>query len=134
MTKRFIAGSNRSYVLLTIAIWAVLYLPNLWWRDLTGTDEPKYAQVAREVLLDGHWFALHLNGAPYYGEPPLYFWSEALLSLPHGDVTPFIAMLTACLFGLGTILLTYFLGKRLFDADTGFLGAAILATLPQFHN
>lgn len=133
--RRFIIrGSNRSYVLLTIAIWAVLYLPNLWWRDLTGTDEPKYAQVAREVLLDGHWFALHLNGAPYYGEPPLYFWSEALLSLPHGDVTPFIAMLTACLFGLGTMLLTYSLGKRLFDADTGFLGAAILATLPQFHS
>lgn len=132
--RRFIRGSNRSYVLLTIAIWAVLYLPNLWWRDLTGTDEPKYAQVAREVLLDGHWFALHHNGDPYYGEPPLYFWLEALLSLPYGDVTPFIAMLTACLFGLGTMLLTYSLGKRLFDADTGFLGAAILATLPQFHN
>ncbi len=131
---RFITGSNRSYILLIIAIWAVLYLPNLWWRDLTGTDEPKYAQVAREMLLDGHWFALRLNRDPYYGEPPLYFWVEALLSLPHGDVTPFIAMLTACLFGLGTILLTYFLGRRLFDAYTGFLGAVILTTLPQFHN
>jgi 4-amino-4-deoxy-L-arabinose transferase-like glycosyltransferase len=134
MKGRWVAGEDRFYLLLILAIWLVLYLPNLWWRDLVGTDEPKYAQVAREVLLDGHWFGLHLNANPYYGEPPLYFWVEALLSLPQGDVTPFTAMLPACLSGLGIMLLTYFLGKRLFNQATGFLGAVILSTLPQFHS
>lgn len=124
---------NRSYILLLVALWSVLYLPNLWWRDLTGTDEPKYAQVAREVMLEGHWFALHFNGKSYYGEPPLYFWTEALFSLPRGDVTEFTAMLPACLAALGTILMVYFLGKRLFSPRAGLLAALILASLPQFH-
>lgn len=63
---------RRQHLLLLVLVWLVLHLPNLWGRHLAGTDEPKYAQVAREAMLGGHWFALHFNNKPYYGEPPLY--------------------------------------------------------------
>lgn len=124
---------GRRHLLLLLLVWSVLYLPNLWGRHLTGTDEPKYAQVAREALLEGHWFALHFNGKPYYGKPPLYFWLEALFSLPNGDVTEFTAMLPSCLSALGTILLTYLLGSKLLSPREGMFAALILATMPQFH-
>ncbi|HHT9117000.1 MAG TPA: ArnT family glycosyltransferase [Candidatus Hypogeohydataceae bacterium YC38] len=126
-------SNDRFFVLLLVGLWLLLYFPNHWGRDFSGTDEPKYAQVAREALLEGHWFALHFNGLPYHGEPPLYFWLEALFSLPRGDVTEFTAILPSSLSALGTILVVYFLGKRLFSMRAGLLGAMVLASLPQFH-
>ncbi len=125
-------SDRKKHVLLLIIVWMVLYLPNLWVRNLAGTDEPKYAQVAREIIQDGHWFAMHFNGKPYYGEPPLYFWLQALISLPRGDVTEFTAQLPSCLLALGTILVTYILGSKLFNPQQGLLAALMLATTTQF--
>ncbi|HHT9119689.1 MAG TPA: ArnT family glycosyltransferase [Candidatus Hypogeohydataceae bacterium YC41] len=125
--------TRRRHLLLLFFVWLVLYLPNLGERHLTGTDEPKYAEVAREAMLESHWFALHFNGKPYYGEPPLYFWLETLFSFPQGDVTEFTAMLPSCLLALGTIFVTYFLGSKLLSAREGMLAALMLATMPQFY-
>lgn len=131
--KDILQGNGRTAVLILVTLWFVIYFPNLWVREFTGTDEPQYAQIGREVLLDGHWFALRLNGDPYYGEPPLYFWLEAIFSLPHGDVTELTAMMPSMLMALGTILLVYFLGKRLFNHRAGILAALIMVSMPQFH-
>ncbi|MFQ5956881.1 MAG: ArnT family glycosyltransferase [Candidatus Brocadiales bacterium] len=131
--KDIFQGNGRTSILLLIVLWLVVYFPNLWVREFVGTDEPKYAQVAREMLLDGHWFALRLNGDPYYGEPPLYFWLEAILSVPQGDVTEFTAMIPSMLMALGTVLLVYALGKRLFNPRAGLLAALIMISTPQFH-
>ena len=126
-------GNARSAVLILVCLWVVMFLPNLWVREFTGTDEPQYAQIGREVLVDGHWFGLHLNGNPYYGEPPLYFWLEAVFSLPQGDVTEITAMLPSMLAALGTVLLVYFLGRRLFNHRAGLLAALIMISMAQFH-
>ncbi|MEK7369720.1 MAG: glycosyltransferase family 39 protein [Planctomycetota bacterium] len=131
--KDVFQGSGRTAVLILVALWLVIYFPNLWVREFTGTDEPQYAQIGREVLLDGHWFALRLNDNPYYGEAPLYFWLEAVLSLPYGDVTEFSATMPSMLMALGTILLVYFLGRRLFNRRAGLLAALIMVSMPQFH-
>ncbi|MCB7128983.1 MAG: glycosyltransferase family 39 protein [Candidatus Brocadiales bacterium] len=126
-------GNGRTAVLILTALWLAIYFPNLWVREFVGTDEPLYAQVGREVLLDGHWFALTHNGALYCNKPPLYFWIEAILSLPQGDVTEFTAILPSMLSALGTVLLVYFLGRRLFNHRAGLLAALIMLTMPQFH-
>lgn len=131
--KDVFQGNGRTVVLILLALWLAIYFPNLWVREFTGTDEPQYAQIGREVLLDGHWFALRLNGNPYYGEAPLYFWLEAILSLPYGDVTESSATMPSMLMALGTILLVYFLGRRLFNRRAGLLAALIMVSMPQFH-
>ncbi|MFQ5863202.1 MAG: ArnT family glycosyltransferase [Candidatus Brocadiales bacterium] len=131
--KDILQGNGRVSVLLLVILWLAIYFPNLWVREFVGTDEPKYAQVAREMLSDGHWFALRLNGDPYYGEPPLYFWLEAILSLPQGDITEFTAIIPSMLMALGTVLLVYFLGKRLFNPRAGLLAALMMVSMPQFH-
>lgn len=110
-----------------------LYLPCLGNRDLWGSVEPQYAEVAREALVDGHWIIPHYNGEAYAIKPPLYPWLIALVSIPVGDVTEFTARLPSALSALGMVLVVYLLGKDLFGQRTGLLAALILATSPQFH-
>src|ERR1041385_3127148 len=46
---------------------------------LTGADEPRYAQVAREMLARHDWVVPTLNGQPWLEKPVLYYW-EAIVS------------------------------------------------------
>jgi len=41
---------------------------------LVGADEPRYAQVAREMLQRNDWVTPTLNGQPWLEKPVLYYW------------------------------------------------------------
>ncbi|HEY5029729.1 MAG TPA: glycosyltransferase family 39 protein, partial [Candidatus Angelobacter sp.] len=41
---------------------------------LTGADEPRYAQIAREMLARHDWIVPTLNGSPWLEKPALLFW------------------------------------------------------------
>ncbi len=101
-------------------------------RDLWTPDEPRYAQVAREMLETGEWVVPHLNGEVYTEKPPLYFWLIALLSKPFGDVSEVTARLPSALASTFVVLLTYFLGAKMFGRREAFIGSAVMATSTQF--
>jgi hypothetical protein len=54
----------------------LLWARSLW---LVGADEPRYAQVAREMLERSDWVTPTLQGKPWLEKPVLYYW-EAMLS------------------------------------------------------
>ena len=45
---------------------------------LIGADEPRYAQVAREMLERRDWITPTLGGKPWLEKPPLYYWQASL--------------------------------------------------------
>ena len=53
---------------------ALITLPGLWVGTLWDNSETAYGEVAREILLTHDWVIMHLNGVPYFVQPPLYFW------------------------------------------------------------
>jgi 4-amino-4-deoxy-L-arabinose transferase-like glycosyltransferase len=110
----------------------VLYFLNLGRWDLWNPDEPRYAEVAREMVGGGDWILMHYNGKIYGDKPPLFFWLIAFSSYLWQGFTPFAARFPSALFGTLTILLTFFLGKHLYSSRTGFLSALILATSFEF--
>ena len=63
---------------------AVIFLTNLGGYDLWPPDEPRFAQVAREMLQSGDFLVPRINGQPYTEKPPMLFWATALLSAPLG--------------------------------------------------
>ena len=126
-------SQERSFPIILALLCLILYIPNLAGRDLWCGRETLYAEVARDILLNGHWFAPYFNGELYYNKPPLFFWLIALTSVPVGDVTEFTVRLPSALSALGTVLAVYFLGKRLYSARTGFIAGIILASSPGFH-
>ncbi len=124
---------ERSFPVFLTLLCLILYIPYLGGRDLWCGRETLYAAVARDILLNGNWFVPYFNGELYYNKPPLYFWMIATLSMPSGDITEFTLRLPSALSALGTVLVVYFLGKRVFNARTGFLAGIILATSPGFY-
>src|SRR5215469_2347082 len=57
---------------------ALITLPGLGVGTLWDNSETAYGEVAREVLLTHDWVVMHLNTAPWFVQPPLYFWIAAL--------------------------------------------------------
>jgi 4-amino-4-deoxy-L-arabinose transferase-like glycosyltransferase len=124
--------SSTLYVLILILLGSVLFFANNGRWDLWDPDEPRYAEVAREMVNSGDWILMHLNGKMYSDKPPLFFWLIALSSYLWGGFTSFAVRFTPALFGMLTVLLTFFLGKNLYSPRTGFLAGLILATSVEF--
>ncbi len=84
-------------------------------------------------MLDrGDWILMHLNGGVYGDKPPLFFWLIALSSYLWQGFTSFSVRFPSAVFGTLTVLLTFFLGKRLYSPRTGFFSGLILATSLHF--
>jgi 4-amino-4-deoxy-L-arabinose transferase-like glycosyltransferase len=110
----------------------LLYFLNLGQWDLWNPDEPRYAQVAREMVNGGDWVLMHFNGRIYEDKPPLFFWLIALSSYLWQGFSSFAVRFPAALFGTFTVLLTFLLGKNLYSTRVGFFSGLILATSLEF--
>jgi 4-amino-4-deoxy-L-arabinose transferase-like glycosyltransferase len=70
---------TRTDILLLAGFCAFLYFYGLGQFGLIGADEPRYAQVAREMMERGDWVTPTLGGRPWLEKPPLYYWEAALV-------------------------------------------------------
>ncbi len=77
-------------------VGALATLPGLGAGTLWDNSETAYGEVAREVLLSHDWIVMHLNGHPWFIQPPLYFWMAALFARLLG-VTAFALRLPSAL-------------------------------------
>jgi 4-amino-4-deoxy-L-arabinose transferase-like glycosyltransferase len=119
-------------IIILLGFCFVLYFVNLGRWDLWNPDEPRYAQVAREMVDRGDWILMHFNGKIYADKPPLFFWLISLSSYLWQGFNSYSARFPSALFGTLTILLTFFLGKELYSSRTGFLSGLVLATCLGF--
>jgi 4-amino-4-deoxy-L-arabinose transferase-like glycosyltransferase len=63
----------REWILLA-GFCMFLFFYGLGQFGLVGADEPRYAQVAREMLARHDWITPTLGGIPWLEKPPLYYW------------------------------------------------------------
>jgi len=117
---------------LLLGLCFVIYFVNLGQWDLWAPDEPRYAEVSREMVNSGDWVLMHYNGNVYGRKPPLFFWLVAFSSYLWRGFTSFSVRFPSALFGTLTVLLTFFIGKKLYSSRTGFLSGLILATSGLF--
>jgi 4-amino-4-deoxy-L-arabinose transferase-like glycosyltransferase len=120
------------YLFILLAFGGVLFFYNLGGWDLWNPDEPRYAQIGKEMLQGEGWIIPHLNSEVYLDKPPLFFWLMAATGTIIGGMTESAARFPAALFALLTLPLLFFLGKRLFSEKGGFFAALILATNVEF--
>jgi 4-amino-4-deoxy-L-arabinose transferase-like glycosyltransferase len=70
-------SSSRDWLLLA-GFCGFLFFYGLASFGLIGADEPRYAQVAREMLAAHDWITPTLGGKPWLEKPPLYYWQAML--------------------------------------------------------
>jgi 4-amino-4-deoxy-L-arabinose transferase-like glycosyltransferase len=117
-------------VLIVILAMTGVYLLFFFRLDalgLTGPDEPRYAEVAKEMFLSRDYVTPRLLGQPWYEKPILYYWctafafsrmgiNETAARLPSAVST---LLLAACLF---------FATRRLFRLDARVCIATVFST------
>ncbi|HEX6285004.1 MAG TPA: glycosyltransferase family 39 protein [Pyrinomonadaceae bacterium] len=114
------ALAKRLNILLFIAIIA-LYLYGLGSLPLLGPDEPRYAQVAREMFLRGDLITPTLGGHTWFEKPALLYWLMLGAYTLFG-VSEWTARLGPALCGLLTIAAVWRVGRaveRSFDRANG---------------
>jgi 4-amino-4-deoxy-L-arabinose transferase-like glycosyltransferase len=119
-------------IVTLLVFCSLLFILGVGRWDLWNPDEPRYTQVAKEMVDGGDWILMHVNSNTYEDKPPLFFWLIALSSFLWQGFTSFSARFPSAFLSTLTVLLTFFLGKKLYGPRTGFLSALILATSFEF--
>jgi 4-amino-4-deoxy-L-arabinose transferase-like glycosyltransferase len=107
--------AKRAWFLLFAAI-AAFYLWGLGALPLVGPDEPRYAEVAREMLARRDLITPTLGGLPWFEKPPLLYWMMILGYRVLG-VSEYAARLGPAICGLLTAVFIYWLGKNVHESS-----------------
>ena len=98
--------------LALIAFCGFLFLLGLQIVGLVGADEPRYAQVAREMLARHDWVTPVLYGHPWLEKPPLYYWCAMIAYKGAGGVSDSAARLPTAVLSSLMIFFIYVWSRR----------------------
>jgi 4-amino-4-deoxy-L-arabinose transferase-like glycosyltransferase len=103
--------AKRGWLLLFLSI-AAFYFWGLGSLPLVGPDEPRYAEVAREMLARQDLITPTLGGLPWFEKPPLLYWLMVAGYRVLG-VNEYAARLGPAICGLLTAAFVYWIGKTI---------------------
>lgn len=127
----FISNPKFPPVILLI-LSAALIFADLGTNKLIPYDEAIYAKVSQNILKTDDWATLSWKtGQPWFEKPPLYFWLSAFFLSFLPNFPELAVRLPSAMFGLSSVLLIYFFGKKLYGKVAGFISGLCLLT--TFH-
>jgi 4-amino-4-deoxy-L-arabinose transferase-like glycosyltransferase len=119
--------STRIKIIVVAALFAIAWFANLQYRDLFQTDEGRYAEIPREMLVSGDWVTPRLDGLKYFEKPALQYWTTAVAYTLFGQ-SNWSSRLWTALTGFLGVFMTAWVGWRLFDRRTGWCAALLLGS------
>lgn len=127
------ASGSRRPSIAALAFWLSLLSLCLLGlsRDLWTPDEPREAEMAREMVLAPGVIPT-LAGQPFYEKPPLYYWTVASAYFLTGGPSAWGARLVSGIAGFLTLLVVFIWGKRAHSKELGIAAAVLLALSSQF--
>lgn len=109
----------------------VVFFTNLGGYALFDEDEPKNAVCGREMFQRGDWVVPTFNARLRTDKPILIYWLMQVSFRAFG-VSEFAARFGSALLAVGTTLLTYHLGRKLYSPPVGLLAGVIVCTSLMF--
>lgn len=122
----------RLYLLLLFVALIPLFFLGLANHGVWTPDEPRVAEIGREMALSRNLAVPTLDGKPFLEEPPLYYAAIAVVFDALGSASDKTVRIPSAVFAFGGALALFFLGNLLFGPRTGFLSAFILATCGEY--
>lgn len=89
-----------------------LFFAGLQVIGLVGADEPRYAQIAREMLLRNDWVTPVLFGHPWLEKPPLLYWGMMLSYHTFGGASDWAARLPSATLASMMVAFIYIWARK----------------------
>lgn len=96
---------------LLLAVCLFLFFFGIGSFGLVGSDEPRYAQISREMLARHEWIVPTLNGSPWLEKPVLLYW-KIINSFIALGVHDWAARVPSAFHATGLVLVVYFFMRR----------------------
>lgn len=122
---------SRFDLLLVIVVAASIFFFNLGGARLWDRDEPRNAGCAWEMQQRQDWVTPIFNDELRGQKPVLLYWLIMSAYQVFG-VNEFAARFWSALFGVGTVVLTYVMGRRMFGASIARWSALVLCSTLMF--
>jgi 4-amino-4-deoxy-L-arabinose transferase-like glycosyltransferase len=110
-SKSAMKSRTRTDAVLLAGFCGFLFFYGLGQFGLIGADEPRYAQVAREMLERNDSITPVLGGQPWLEKPPLYYW-QAMLAYSLFGVSDWAARVPSALDATFMVVAIYFFFRR----------------------
>lgn len=118
------------WLIVTVVATTIMFT-NLGQARLWDRDEPRNAGCAREMLARGDWITPIFNDELREQKPVLLYWLIMSAYSLFGE-SEFSARFWSALLAVGTVSLTYLMGRRLFSQSAGIWSAIALSTSLMF--
>ncbi len=97
--------------LLIIGLFIILYIVPLGLRPLFTPDEPRYAEIARELIVHNDWVVPKVNNLRYFEKPVMGHWLNAASLKLFGENNFAVRFASALAAGLAALALFMLLKK-----------------------
>ena len=125
-------GSGLSTQLIVVLVaCAFLFFFGLGAFGLVGADEPRYAQIAREMFARHDWIVPTLNGKPWLEKPVLLYW-KAMNSYAIFGVHDWAARIPAAFHATAMVFAIFFFMRRFrpgSELDAAIISASCAAVI-----
>ena len=114
---------RKIYLLLT-GLFILLYIVPLGFRPLFTPDEPRYAEIARELIVHDDWVVPKINNLRYFEKPIMGHWLNAISLKLFGENNFAVRLSSALAAGLSALGL-FMLVKKFSGTETALWGTVI---------
>lgn len=119
------------YLIVLLVVVIPLFAFGLSNHGLWSADEPRVAEIGREMAVTGDFAVPMLNQKPFLEEPPLYYGALAVTFKAFG-ISDKVARIPSALFALATVLVLFFFANHIFGPRVALLSGLILATTGEY--
>lgn len=98
-------------LLVVLPVCGFLFFFGLGAFGLVGADEPRYAQIGREMLARHDWIVPTINGQPWLEKPVLLYWREMIAYSIFG-VHDWTARIPSAIFAAAFVIAILFFMRR----------------------
>jgi len=126
---------TRTDVLLIAGFCAFLFFYGMGQFGLIGADEPRYAQVAREMLERHDWITPILGGHAWLEKPALYYW-QAMLAYSMFGMSDVAARIPGALDATLLVVAVYLFFRRFrrgVEVDAALITASCAGMIGYAH-
>lgn len=113
------------------AATVLVYFLNLGINDIWNPNEGYYADSVQEMLKSGNILDFYYNQEHRFNKPPVTYWTIGIFTWIFG-LNEFMVRLPMVLMALGSIWLTYLLGKLVYGKNEGIWAGIVMALSLQF--